>query len=559
MKSFRVVNAKFRILKGGKIGLSLSISLVVSSLIFSTTKANAVDYFTDVQVSTGTATNTTGLYDVTVQTATNTGTFDLSRLSTTYDSVVFKPVSWVSSSYGTPSFVGNFDSNSDSINDGSTYSLNATSSTDKLTLTFNTNANAGSISKDNTTVYSAPITTNVDIYANSTYNLTTSTSTAYTANLIFQGSNNISGATNIGDGNIKLNGGVTFGGTVNAGYISVDTTNTIIFNSNVDLTAGTTDAMNFSVNGKVLLNEDFTANITSSGDNLGTVTIVGNGTGKEQIITGNIGTSTSSDIGILYIGSDTIDSNYSRTVIYGDVYANSTVLNNNGTTNSSSTLVLANGSDITSTITTADVNMGILTLLGSSTVTGTVGSTGKLAEVNSGATGSNSTFIGTVNSVNVTNTGTGTTIFQDDVTATNVNVNSGTSTFQDKLTAGTTTITTGTGNFNTVSGTTSSNIAFTGDGVANLNRGLTGNVTTNSAGTGTLNLVGSNNQTVNGNVGVGNALKDVNSGVNGTTSTFIGTVNSVNVTNTGTGTTIFQDDVTATNVNVNSGTSTFQD
>lgn len=89
MKSFRVVNAKFRILKGGKIGLSLSISLVVSSLIFSTTKANAVDYFTDVQVSTGTATNTTGLYDVTVQTATNTGTFDLSRLSTTYDSVVF--------------------------------------------------------------------------------------------------------------------------------------------------------------------------------------------------------------------------------------------------------------------------------------------------------------------------------------------------------------------------------------------------------------------------------------------------------------------------------------
>ncbi|MGE3591946.1 MAG: autotransporter domain-containing protein, partial [Arcobacter sp.] len=170
-----------------------------------------------------------------------------------------------------------------------------------------------------------------------------------------------------------------------------------------------------------------------------------------------------------------------------------------------------------------------------------------------------STFIGTVNSVNVTNTGTGTTIFQDDVTATNVNVNSGTSTFQDNLTATTTTITTGTGNFNTVSGTTSLNIAFTGDGVANLNRGLTGNVTTNSAGTGTLNLVGSNNQTVNGNVGVGNALKDVNSGVNGTTSTFIGTVNSVNVTNTGTGTTIFQDDVTATNVNVNSGTSTFQD
>ncbi|MEZ4694332.1 MAG: hypothetical protein R2837_10190 [Aliarcobacter sp.] len=41
---------------------------------------------------------------------------------------------------------------------------------------------------------------------------------------------------------------------------------------------------------------------------------------------------------------------------------------------------------------------------------------------------------------------------------------------------------------------------FGGDGTANLYNGLTGNVTTNSAGTGTLNLVGSNNQTVNGNM-----------------------------------------------------------
>ena len=51
----------------------------------------------------------------------------------------------------------------------------------------------------------------------------------------------------------------------------------------------------------------------------------------------------------------------------------------------------------------------------------------------------------------------------------------------------------------------------------------------------------------------------MNSGVNGTTSTFNGIVNSQNVTNTGNGTTIFQDDVIATNVNVNTGTSTFQD
>ena len=84
---------------------------------------------------------------------------------------------------------------------------------------------------------------------------------------------------------------------------------------------------------------------------------------------------------------------------------------------------------------------------------------------------------------------------------------------------------------------------FGGDGIANLNNGLTGNVTTNSAGTGTLNLVGSNNQAVNGTVGVGNALKDVNSGVG--TSTFNGTVNSQNVTNTGTGTTTFKENLSS--------------
>ncbi|MEZ4694331.1 MAG: hypothetical protein R2837_10185 [Aliarcobacter sp.] len=98
---------------------------------------------------------------------------------------------------------------------------------------------------------------------------------------------------------------------------------------------------------------------------------------------------------------------------------------------------------------------------------------------------------------------------------------------------------------------------FGGDGVANLYNGLTG-MTTTAPNQGTLNLIGNNDQIING-TGVGNALKDVNSGVTGSTSTFAGTVNSQNITNTGTGTTIFQNDVTATtNVNVNAGTSTLK-
>ena len=45
MNSFRVVDTRFRILKGGKIGLSLSISLMAGIMILGSTKANAQDFF----------------------------------------------------------------------------------------------------------------------------------------------------------------------------------------------------------------------------------------------------------------------------------------------------------------------------------------------------------------------------------------------------------------------------------------------------------------------------------------------------------------------------------
>ena len=52
MNSFRVMDTKFRILKGGKIGLACSIALIGAMLILGSTKANATDYFTDVNTNT---------------------------------------------------------------------------------------------------------------------------------------------------------------------------------------------------------------------------------------------------------------------------------------------------------------------------------------------------------------------------------------------------------------------------------------------------------------------------------------------------------------------------
>ncbi|MGE0052493.1 MAG: beta strand repeat-containing protein, partial [Arcobacter sp.] len=510
MKSFRVIDTRFRILKGGKIGLSLSISLIGSALIFC--QSARAETFFDNEWTTGT-THTTA--DVTVtersNTGTNTGTY--SQTSTT-ENIIFRPdrvaesytgvtdneISGTSSNpvatAGTTGTAANLIADGTYIDGGgysatnSDYAHYTTLNPDTdFTVTLTSGSTVNNIVKETSTYYYVDSTTGY-----------TSSSDAYVANIVFSGSNTVYGTTNIDDGNIKLDGSVTFTGTVDAGSIAVDTTSTITFNSDVDLTAGTTDAMNFSVNGNVLINEDFTGNITSDGDNLGTVTIVGSGTGKEQIITGNIGSSTSSDIGILNIGSDTVASNYSRTVIYGDVYANSTVLNNNGTANSS-TLVLADGSDITSTITTADANMGILTLEGSSTVSGTVGTdANKLKEINAGANGSNSTF-------------------SDDVYATNLDVE-------------------GTGTVNLDGNYKGTSIRYNADGTVVLadNKNINSSIVTNSTTpTGTLTLEGSS--TVSGTVGTdANKLKEINAGANGSNSTFSDDVYATNLDVEGTGT-----------------------
>lgn len=48
MNSFRVMDTKFRILKGGKIGLACSIALIGAMLILGSTKAYSQTYFNGV-------------------------------------------------------------------------------------------------------------------------------------------------------------------------------------------------------------------------------------------------------------------------------------------------------------------------------------------------------------------------------------------------------------------------------------------------------------------------------------------------------------------------------
>ena len=502
MNSFRVIDTRFRILKGGKIGLSLSISLIGSALVFGSLNSYAVDYFTDVQstISDSTTTPSGGTNPITVQKALNSGSINSTRTETDTNPVVFKPTSWANSSYTDPTF----SPEETSPYFPARYNLGKQDfSSLELNLTFNTGATSGSISKNSTTFYSANITPPGYIADNSgipTQTLTSVVSNNYKANLIFEGSNTVSGSTNIEDGNIEIKGNVNFQGTVTAGSIDVDTTNTAIFGSNVSLASGS-GTLNFSQNGNIILNSNFSGNITTTTTSAGNITTIGNNT-----INGNIGSSLSS-LNSLNIGDLT---NISNTTINGDVFVDSTILNN--TTTNSSTLTISSGKNITSTITTSHDNKGILTLSGGTqTVTGQIGTNAlKLSEINAGY---------------------GITTFTNNVYATYLDVE-------------------GTGTVNLNGDYTGTAIRYNADGTVNLadNQNINSNVITATNNTGTLNLNGSS--TVSGNVGAsGASLKEINTG-NGN-STFTGDVFATNLDVEGTGTVNLNGDYTGTAIRYN--------
>jgi outer membrane autotransporter protein len=287
--------------------------------------------------------------------------------------------------------------------------------------------------------------------------------------------------------------------TVNAGATGATST----FSS--DVYATTTNI----ASGEIKFEGDLRSNIVASTSTNGIVTFVGALLGNTQNVSGNIGSS-GNLINTLNIGESGGTGKYSTTIIAGNVYATSTILNNE--TSNNSILELTDGSNITSTITTSNNGQGILTFLGDSTATGTIGtSTEKLAQINAGATGKTVTFNSSVNSDNLNISGDGTVVLAD-----NANINApitttsnqgtltlnGTSTvsgdvgtsgaklkeinagvtgenvtFEKSVNAGNLNVTgTGTVNLNTLSGSTISDITFNSTGTANLNGDLTGDI-----------------------------------------------------------------------------------
>lgn len=620
MSSFRILNTTFRILKGGKIGLAASIALVGGILTLGSTSASATNYFT---YTPGTTFSDGGA----VATAySNTGATSLNRNSVSLsDDVVFQPIG-VSSSYtgvdgwndngwagsiGTNSYWWDADNNDSCFGgdrcDELSYSSGTTLSSGTYTITFLAGDNSNDIYKNsgNNITVKTGYTGGIDGDPRY-YGYTTTVAFDYTANLVFNGVNTVSGYTDIGvdEGSILINGSVDFAQYVRAGDIELDTTADVYFNGDVDLDTSSmstrddsTNSIHFSKAANVTFNASVDGNIDFNGHD-GTITLndstVGNdidtslsGTGtlilggaatvygdvgstsaiKEiqldsnqfnkfegstnanlvdinaagtigfvggldttlsdgttlgtidfnnydatvqigdysalignvvtdsnnngtvtmisgiQTITGQIGASglaiKTLNIGGENIGGiDTSGAVFSRTTINGDVFAETTYLNNNSSVNS--ILYMSADSDLNSVVSTTDSDKGVLSMLGGTqSVTGQVGTdTSRLSNVYSGANGAITNFGGSVYAVGVNNTETGTSNFSIDVVATTIDVNNGTSNFTNDVTATTTKIESGTGNFNTNgSGTTNSILEFDGNGTANLYTGLTGAIT----------------------------------------------------------------------------------
>lgn len=390
------------------------------------------------------------------------------------------------------------------------------------------------------------------------------TSASRTGTVVFENNSTVTGSLGATSAlkEVKVNGtgAVIISGSAHVNTVTLNAAGTIGFGEGVDTrladtTLGTLTFGNFD--GTIQIGGDGSVlhgNVVTDTTINGTLTFV---SGAQQMI-GQIGSSSKVlkklNVGgaNTSVGLDTSGTVSATLTVDGDIFADSIVFNNNGSTTSSE-LLLASGRNITSAagITTSDDNMGILTLQGGTqTVTATIGRSGdRLNTVNSGAASSSATFTGAIYAVNVNNTGSGSSTFNAAVDSTNIDVGSGTSTFQQSVTAETTTIGSGTGHFNTVGGTTNStNITFDGAGTANFNQGATftnatfgGNdaiinvasgkdfsgstIFSGGSRTGHLNLLGGT-QTVSAAVGEDvsfRMLKKVTAGVDGATTNFTNT------------------------------------
>lgn len=547
---------KYRLVKFGRHLVSGSIGALAGGALLMATAANATDYFNyAVTINDNALTDAGGgdnerVYADTANIASTSST--ATRADTNLsDDVVFTP-NVLNSTYSSVTHNGVSD-------DPSIFNIGITSYTPptNYTLTFQSGANANDIYKGKMTSYGVANSSSIQsVPMGQTYylDIVNSSGAPYTANLVFQGVNTVSGYTNIDAGNIQLNGSVNFAGDVYAGSMNVNTTSGVYFNSNVDINNG---SITFQKAGNVTFNRDLDGFINFAGYD-GKVTL------NDSQVYDSIDTALSGTGTLIFGGSANIDGSVGATaalkkiqldsnqvnIIDGATKANTVEINASGVlgfgggldtrladsslgvvdfNNYNATVQIGNNGSLIGNVTTDTNNNGNLVMVsGTQGITGQVGNEGKaLAQL---IIGGEQSLGGQLGSGLVTsNDHVSTTTITGDVYATNTYLyNNGTS--------------------------TSSSLTMANG--YNLNS----TVETGDADMGVLNLAGGL-QTVTGNVGTyGSRLDQVNSGANGATSNFGSSLAVTNVfadavTNTGSGTTNFSNNVTATNtLNVNAGT-----
>jgi hypothetical protein len=294
--------------------------------------------------------------------------------------------------------------------------------------------------------------------------------------------------------NIGASTTATFASTVVADAINVSSTNTTTFSGSV------TGTIDFAADGTISVADaaNITGAITNTTTNEGTLTLSGDTT-----VSGAVG-STGAGLKAINAGatgktatfSSAVTTSLLTTTGTGDIALNNAFTGSlNFASGAGATITVADGFDFTGAITNATTNEGTLTLSGTTTVSGAVGSTGAgLQAINAGVTSKTATFSSDVTTTLLSTNGSG-----------NIVLN---------------------GNFTGVLDITNGNAATItlADG-----KNFTGTITNATTNEGTLNVAGTS--TFSGDVGSTTAgLNAVNIQGSGKTATFAGDLKATTTT-----------------------------
>ena len=234
---------------------SLVVPVATSAMLafgFSPVQAATISYFDNIATSGSvSATDPAGPNSLTLPIYYNTGTTSITRSDTAADNLLFSPT-WATDSYSGVAL------SSPAVVPGSTSTFTITTSPlspapTSFGLTLAAGSNAGNISKSDYLLYHTALPAGpVIVFGNPTGTYISTSTSPYTANLTFKGVNTVYGYTDIDSGKVNIDGDVYFSGTVQAGSIDINTTSTVTFNSDVDLSS--VGVMRFSNAGNVILN-----------------------------------------------------------------------------------------------------------------------------------------------------------------------------------------------------------------------------------------------------------------------------------------------------------------